>query len=194
MIVRKLTTGRHKVRPLHPPAHIVAQTPRKASTRSPCASASSVKSAWEPNFCVQTTILNFITPFRRTGRHEVAPTASAIFFLRNVPQTKTFFDKITGFEILTFLHNSRATKKVVFFPKTAVFALKSHFFAPKPEEKFTTSDLLKTTSEVILTTSDLVLTTFELVFAHFEPKKGRNRVVSPLYYKVTTKFDEIQIC
>ena len=136
---------------------------------------------------MRTTILNFITPFRRTGGHEVAPTASAIFFLRKHPRTKTFFDKITGFEILTFLHNSRATKKVVFFPKTAFFAPKSHFFTPKPAEKFTTSDLRKTTS-------DLVLTTFELVFAHFEPKKGRNRVVSPLYYKVTTKFDEIQIC
>ena len=44
-IVRKLTTGRHKVRPLHPTVHIVAHTPRMASTRSPCASAKSVKSA-----------------------------------------------------------------------------------------------------------------------------------------------------
>ncbi|MBQ2123281.1 MAG: hypothetical protein II200_04735, partial [Bacteroidaceae bacterium] len=61
-------------------------------------------------------------------------------------------------------------------------------------EKLTISDLLRTTSEVILTTSDLVLTTFELVFVSFEPKKGRNRVVPPLYYKVTTKFDEFQIC
>ena len=117
--------------------------------------------------------------FQYAHRHEVAPTASAIFFLRNVPRTKIFFDKITGFEILTFLYNFGATKKVVFFSKSAIFALKSHFFAPKSAEKFTTSDLRKTTSEVILTTSDLVLTTFELVFAHFEPKKRRNRVAPP---------------
>ena len=116
---------------------------------------------------MRTTILNFITPFRRTGRHEVAPTASAIFFLRNVPQTKTFFDKLACFEFLTFLYNSGATKKVVFFSKNGIFTPKSDILTPKPAEKFPTSDLRKTTSEVILTTSDLVLTTSKLVFAHF---------------------------
>ena len=115
------------------------------------------------------------------------------FFTKFHLRTKTFFDKITGFEILTFLYSFGTTKKVVIFSKNAIFAPKSHFFAQKPTEKFTTSELRKTTSEVILTTSDLVLTTFDLVFAYFEPKKGRNRVAPPLFYKVTTKFDEIQI-
>ena len=59
---------------------------------------------------------------------------------------------------------------------------------------FTTSEVGKTTSEEILTTFDLVLTTSKVVFAIFEPKKGRNRAVPPLYYKDTTKFVEIQIC
>ena len=94
------------------------------------------------------------------------------FFLYCEDLVKTFSDKITYFNVLTFIHNSRATKKVVFFSKNEVFAPKSHFSSQKSDFKFPTSDFRKTTSEVILTTSDLVLTTFELVFAIFEPKKG----------------------
>ena len=129
----------------------------------------------------------FITPFRRAGRHEVAPTASAVYFRINIPQINTFFNEIQTVNFVNiYSHYEKEKIFVLFygifvlFRKSAFFAQKWAFFALKSTRKFTTSDFVKTTSEVILTTSDLVLTTFELVFAIFWPKKGRNRVVPPL--------------
>ena len=70
-----------------------------------------------------------------------------------------FFDKITLYQILTFIYNLRATTFFVFFSENEVFAPLSHKFLPKLDLflqktvlKFTISDLVRIISDLVLIT------------------------------------------
>ena len=119
---------------------------------------------------------NFITPFRSTNWHKIAPTAFAILFPRNIPQTRTFLYRNRGLKPVNISSHLAPQKKNVLFYgicglfRNSVFlALKFAFLPPKCAQKFTTSEVVKTTSDLVLTTSKVILTTFEVVFAIFGP-------------------------